>query len=494
MGTMPPQGTTISGPPGGLLPVWRRHVARAGIVFLIIFIAALFGIFTRPVGFLAAVWPANAILLGLMLRWKGMAGPAGWVGAAAGYVLADCLTGSPLDVSLWMTVANMAGVAVGVLLLRRLTPAQLALTRSSGVVALAGTALAVATVGAGLGCQAEAVLFGRSPVEAFGNWFGADLLNVMAILPVILTMPERLGAPSVPPALPPRPERRRRPPIQHPAETDPWRWAPAAALALSLLATVLVGGAGALTFPVPALLWCALRYRPFGTAVLVLVSALAMVLMVSAGHVHLAPAIPREDMISIRIGITLTALAPLTVVAVTASREELMGRLHHAATHDGLTGTLARAAFMEKARALTDRLAGEGRPAAVITVDADHFKRVNDNWGHPAGDRVLARLAGVMQGSLRREDLLGRIGGEEFAVLLADVDGVEARRIAVRLLDAIRSVEVPLGPGDEAYCGSASLGVALVTPDGTGLEAALAAADRAMYRAKQNGRNRVEMA
>ncbi|HAE51360.1 MAG TPA: transcriptional regulator, partial [Tistrella mobilis] len=83
---------------------------------------------------------------------------------------------------------------------------------------------------------------------------------------------------------------------------------------------------------------------------------------------------------------------------------------------------------------------------------------------------------------------------EEFAVLLADVDGVEARRIAARLLDAIRSVEVPLGPGDETYCGSASLGVALVTPDGTGLEAALAAADRAMYRAKQNGRNRVEMA
>jgi hypothetical protein len=122
----------------------------------------------------------------MMLRWKGTSGPAGWLGAAVGYVLADYLTGSPLDVSLWMTAANMAGVGVGLLLLRRLTPAELALTRSSGVIALAGTALAVATVGAGLGCWAEAVLFDRSPLVAFGNWFGADLLNVMAILPVIL--------------------------------------------------------------------------------------------------------------------------------------------------------------------------------------------------------------------------------------------------------------------------------------------------------------------
>lgn len=494
MGVMPPQGTTMSGPPGGLLPAWLRHPARAGIVFLIIFIAALFGIFTRPVGFLAAIWPANAILLGLMLRWKGTAGPAGWIGAAIGYVLADCLTGSPLDVSLWMTAANMAGVGVGLLLLRRLTPAELALTRSSGVIALAGTALAVATVGAGLGCWAEAVLFDRSPLVAFGNWFGADLLNVMAILPVILTMPERIGAAPVPQPMPPRPERRRRPPIPCPEEADPWRWAPAAALALSLLATALVGGAGALTFPVPALLWCALRYPPFGTAVLVLVSALTMVLMMSAGQVHPVPDIPREDMISIRIGITLTALAPLTVVAVTASREELMARLQHAATHDGLTGVLARKAFMEKAKALTDLLVAEGRPAAVISIDADHFKRINDGWGHPAGDRVLATLAGVMQAGLRAEDLLGRIGGEEFAVLLADVDGVEARKIATRLLTAIRGVKVPLGPGADPYCGSASLGVALVTPDGAGLEAALAAADRAMYRAKQNGRNRVEMA
>jgi diguanylate cyclase (GGDEF)-like protein len=161
-----------------------------------------------------------------------------------------------------------------------------------------------------------------------------------------------------------------------------------------------------------------------------------------------------------------------------------------AASMDPLTGMLNRRGFSEACARVIEREAKAGRPVTVMIFDIDHFKSINDRFGHPAGDEMLKLFATVVVGNLRISDLSGRIGGEEFAALLpcALEEGVV---VAERVREAFETsgVVVDEGPVDTTV----SIGVA-GGPAGTELEVLLAAADTALYQAKRGGRNRVEAA
>jgi diguanylate cyclase (GGDEF)-like protein len=161
-----------------------------------------------------------------------------------------------------------------------------------------------------------------------------------------------------------------------------------------------------------------------------------------------------------------------------------------AASMDPLTGMLNRRGFAEATSRVIEREANAGRPATVLIFDIDHFKSINDRFGHPAGDEVLRLFATIVLNTLRITDLSGRIGGEEFAAFLPCPleEGVIA---AERVREAFESsgIVVEDGPVDTTV----SIGVA-GGPAGTELEVLLAAADAALYQAKRNGRNRVEAA
>jgi diguanylate cyclase (GGDEF)-like protein len=161
-----------------------------------------------------------------------------------------------------------------------------------------------------------------------------------------------------------------------------------------------------------------------------------------------------------------------------------------AASMDPLTGMLNRRGFAEATSRVIEREANAGRPATVLIFDIDHFKSINDRFGHPAGDEVLRLFATIVLNTLRITDLSGRIGGEEFAAFLPCPleEGVIA---AERVREAFEcsGIVVEDGPVDTTV----SIGVA-GGPAGTELEVLLAAADAALYQAKRNGRNRVEAA
>jgi diguanylate cyclase (GGDEF)-like protein len=161
-----------------------------------------------------------------------------------------------------------------------------------------------------------------------------------------------------------------------------------------------------------------------------------------------------------------------------------------AASMDPLTGMFNRRGFAEATSRVIEREANAGRPATVLIFDIDHFKSINDRFGHPAGDEILKLFATVVINTLRITDLSGRIGGEEFAALLpcSLEDGVIAAE-RVRENFASSGIVVEEGPVDTTV----SIGVA-GGPAGTELEVLLAAADTALYQAKRNGRNRVEAA
>jgi diguanylate cyclase (GGDEF)-like protein len=161
-----------------------------------------------------------------------------------------------------------------------------------------------------------------------------------------------------------------------------------------------------------------------------------------------------------------------------------------AASVDPLTGMFNRRGFAEATSRVIEREANGGRPVTVLIFDIDHFKSINDRFGHPAGDEILKLFAIVVVNTLRLTDLSGRIGGEEFAALLpcSLEEGVVAAE-RVREAFASSGIVVEDGPVDTTV----SVGVA-GGPAGTELDVLLAAADTALYQAKRGGRNRVEAA
>lgn len=178
------------------------------------------------------------------------------------------------------------------------------------------------------------------------------------------------------------------------------------------------------------------------------------------------------------------------LLAMAKERTELRHRT--AAMVDPLTGIANRRAFLHEAGGIAKRHANNPRPTAVLLVDLDHFKSINDRFGHALGDRVLEIFAATTLESLRATDLVGRIGGEEFAAVIYDTNSDKALAVAERIRDGFAKAaqEVDGRP----VCATVSIGV--VYCDGPVLDIAelLAQADQALYFAKENGRNRVEVA
>jgi diguanylate cyclase (GGDEF)-like protein len=159
---------------------------------------------------------------------------------------------------------------------------------------------------------------------------------------------------------------------------------------------------------------------------------------------------------------------------------------------DPLTGIANRRAFLQDAEAQLKRQMTEPRPIAVLLLDLDNFKGVNDRFGHAIGDRVLQMFAEVGSGCMRRFDIFGRLGGEEFAALLVDT----SRERALAVAEQIRSsfVEVTNVVDGKPVVATVSIGVVISYDAVLDLSALLAQADHALYRAKDNGRNRIEIA
>lgn len=170
--------------------------------------------------------------------------------------------------------------------------------------------------------------------------------------------------------------------------------------------------------------------------------------------------------------------------ALTAARE----RLAHEAAHDGLTGIMNRRAIMEELSRELLRGARSREPVSVVLADVDHFKRVNDTFGHGAGDEVLREVSHRIQRGLRNYDRAGRYGGEEFLVVLSGCGQEGACAVAERIRQTVE--REPIFCGREPLTVTLSLGVAC-SDNEVSLERLVRAADLALYRSKKEGRNRV---
>jgi diguanylate cyclase len=206
--------------------------------------------------------------------------------------------------------------------------------------------------------------------------------------------------------------------------------------------------------------------------------------LIGRQHVQLLSAAAGVFVLAVLCG----ALTHVSLKREVRQRRDLSERLEHEATHDALTGLPNRRSFMHELDRALSRAQRNGSMLAILFIDLDGFKRINDDLGHHTGDELLKHVAHQFEGSLRKSDLVARLGGDEFAVIADANNGDSLEQLAERL---IATVSMPLIEGHEDRRISASIGLALYPVDAVDGNALLSEADAAMYRAKRQGKGRV---
>lgn len=461
-----------------------NDVMQAGVVHCIllgfgVFLLCLVGVLSRSQLDLASLWPANGFMLGMLLRFSHLQRIESWLACILGYLMADMLTGQELKLNILLNTINILAVfAAYRLLVNRPDEDKLLRRPNSMLYFIRAVAAASAVSGLG-GIMANQWLFGTEPMEGFLRWASSEMVNLTAIVPLILSIPDK------------RDDREKFEPFVGYSGDYSGRspaFLPPLAVLLSCIAAVLADGPGSLAFPVPALLWCALRFNLFTTALLSFAYTIWILLAVRAGVLSIGVVLTmRVDLISTRFGVALIALAPIVVASIMTAQRQLLRQLRHQADFDFLTGLHNRRSFLSLGEAAVSNAVSNDQPVAVMMIDVDHFKTINDSFGHSVGDEVLKQLAATLAAHVRPGDTVARVGGEEFAIVLPDCTFVEALSIAERLNGVVRTTPIVLPNAVEIKV-TISIGLHFDYTEET-LERLLSHADRALYSAKESGRD-----
>ncbi|MGH2606857.1 MAG: GGDEF domain-containing protein [Anaerolineales bacterium] len=236
------------------------------------------------------------------------------------------------------------------------------------------------------------------------------------------------------------------------------------------------------------------RYGTVGISLAVtLISVAGAVGLAAVLDVILKGRIQRYDLpIAGAIAALLTPLITIHFIRLSHQLDLAEEEMRRLASLDSLTQTYTRGHFLDLAEKEVLRAQRYGRPLSLLLLDIDHFKSINDRYGHSTGDRVLRAAVGLFRRQIRRSDLLGRYGGEEFVILLPETGEGGASVVAERIRVALREEAVSVGSLTVDM--TVSIGLTSLRPDMQDIDALLAHADAALYRAKDAGRDRVERA
>ncbi len=459
---------------------------------------AAFGLFPAPIWLPAGLAAAMAMLGG----WRLVPGIF-----AGSFIVNAVVFGAGLELAAAISIGNAAGPVLGTLLTRRLRPSTGLFTRFRGVVAfILGAVLLHAAITATIGTLSLLAL-GGLPMDAagasWGSWLLCDAGGTFYFAPSLALW---LGVERTPPT--PGQASRSRPAVL----LDGFVWlatAGLAALVFSMQLTPRLPAAQLVFLLAVPLSWIALRISLRAAYTLLTL----ICIIASAGTVMgLGPfqgGSTVNPMQSANMLIVLCAMNILTLLALVSERREAEWALADSnlmlerrvnerteelrllAETDVLTGVTNRRGFMMQGEVLSQAAHREGRPLGLIIFDLDHFKAVNDCAGHAGGDRVLQLVTAGCTPALRHGDVFGRLGGEEFAVVLPGFDVAAASQIAEHLRQIIRAVEPGFVP--PSGCVTASFGVAASRPGET-LSQLMLRADHALYVAKNAGRDRLQIA
>ena len=440
-----------------------------------VFVASLVGLSSRH-AFSVSFWPANAILVGLLLRDRSLHNAPAWLGALLGYMAADLVFGRTLSLAAFFAATNVVGAFTATILLRRLDSRDLALRRVHSVIRILACLIPACFAAAICGALLVRVQFHGSMSQALMTWPASELVNYLIMLPAMLTVGWKDIARRI---------------SQSNSINSIGKLGPAVFLIVSCAAATIFDGPGSIIFPLPGLLLCALVYSLPVTALLSMFVGTAFLMMLGLGVIDMGQnmAIPYM-VVSVRIAVAFLVMVPLTISSAMAVRDDLLGELRKAADHDGLTGLLNRRAFEQR---LDTQLAvplRQGSSLLILWIDIDFFKSINDRHGHPAGDAVLQAFAATARSCCRANDFVGRLGGEEFALVAQVSSADDAQEIANRLREAF-AAQTLIWEG-AAIRATVSIGACYLNCVHQDMATLIRDLDTALYDAKRNGRNRIE--
>lgn len=466
---------------------YARPAVAALLVLLLAASLCLVGTATRPIGYLAGFWPANAVTAAIFLRYPSLSTPLNWAAAVAGFLLVDLGSGNDIVTALSLTAANFAGILSASFMLKYMGQQVTGLTGGMSILAIFFASVLGAGATSIVGSFASAAFFGVTYTDAFMFWISNELINHATLIPLVLAIPTNAGQRFTAGVT----TMFSRPWL----EADYHRLMALALLVLLCGLSLFFNGQIAYVFPLPAMILVAMLFPVFATTAVVLLytvwcQAVFFLEQINQG----VSATSAQDIMTIRFAITLLALGPMAVACMNAARDRLRQALDHAAQRDDLTGVLNRRAFLEQASAWFDTKRQAGVTTVVLMLDIDHFKSINDRYGHAGGDDALRTFTKVVTSNLRNTDLLGRLGGEEFAILARTDRLKDAEALANRIREAVKQHPVRLA-GGSTFTMTVSIGcVARYGRFELEIEEALHQADTALYQAKHAGRDQVVVA
>ncbi|HAN6095133.1 TPA: GGDEF domain-containing protein [Escherichia coli] len=441
----------------------RNSIAIFALTTLFYFIGAEL----RLVHELSLFWPLNGVMAGVFARYVWLNRLHYYAISYVAMLVYDAITTEWGLVSLVINFSNMMFIVTVALLVVR--DKRLGKNKYEPVSALRlfNYCLIAALLCAIVGAIGSVSIDSLDFWPLLADWFSEQFSTGVLIVPCMLTL-------AIPGVLP-----------RFKAE----QMMPAIALIVSVIASVVIGGAGSLAFPLPALIWCAVRYTPQVTCLLTFVTGAVEIVLVANSVIDISVGSPFSipEMFSARLGIATMAICPIMVSFSVAAINSLMKQVALRADFDFLTQVYSRSGLYE---ALKSPSLKQTQHLTVMLLDIDYFKSINDNYGHEC--KVLSVFARHIQKIVGDKGLVARMGGEEFAVAVPSVNPVDGLLMAEKIRKGVElqpftwqqktlylTVSIGVGSGRASY--------RTLTDDFNKL---MVEADTCLYRSKKDGRNR----
>jgi diguanylate cyclase (GGDEF)-like protein len=463
------------------LPRPLRYAAGVVLLAAAYFAAAKLALLAAiPPGYTTAVWPPSGIALAAVLLFGNRVWPGIWLGAA----LVNVTVKASLTAALLMGTGNTLEALAGAALVRRYLGVPCNFERGEDVIEFVAIAALASAIAASVAAAPLALVHSLSSQALLWNWWTwwqGDAMGIVIVAPVILSWS-----------------------IRGETRWSWWKIVEGTALTGTMLAITYAIFSDSvaqylpslpLTFAIlPFVIWTALRFQQREVATVnALVSAIA-VWFTLEGRGPFASAPLNVSLLlllafmstAVTTGLVLNAVVGERARAIEALKRALRN-LKEETIRDPLTGLYNRRFLGDYMRRELIRAKREGGRIAVIMVDLDRFKQINDTAGHAAGDLVLMEIATLLKRHIRGSDIACRYGGEEFTLVLPNATPESAHRKAEAIRSAIREDR------DKLLEVTASLGIAFFPDHAADAESLLRAADEALYEAKRGGRNRVKI-
>ncbi|MGE0973125.1 GGDEF domain-containing protein (plasmid) [Klebsiella sp. WOUb02] len=313
--------------------------------------------------------------------------------------------------------------------------------------------------------------FTESRVKYFFVIFFNELINYMALLPVFITQHNTY--------------------IKYSSTPSRKNTLPLFILIGSFVISPYIEGEALVALPVLGLLLCSITYSLFSVSLLTLTYYYWGLIFTSENLASDIEHANLKSFISMSIVIIIIGLSSLVIACITRKRNDHLEALKLISERDHMTGLLNRAAFLNIARGKLKQCIENNSSFSTMMLDIDNFKSINDEFGHASGDLVIMELARILKKNTRKTDITGRIGGEEFSIILYECTESLANSIAIRIKDKFSEISIEMDKGF-IVTSTVSIGVVFSKPSpGDTIEDYLKKADDALYDAKNMGKNRV---